>query len=306
MQLYESTREHAVATPDGRRLRVREAGDPAGAPVLVHHGMPSVGLVSVRSHEDALARGLRLVAWDRPGYPGSCRLPGRTVDAAARDAVVVADALRAGRFMAYGMSAGGPHALAVAALVPERVVAAAVMASPAPFDAAGLDWSAGRDGASRASLEQAVDDPEGYRGTLEEARGRLLASTPGTLHRELAHQLSPVDAAALSAGFAASVHARQTAALADGVDGWLDDTLALLRPWGFDVAEVRCPVLVVHGSHDQMSPPAHGRWLAAHLPRAEARLGGEHGHVRHTAGDPGPVHAWLRRQWELAEPLPPA
>jgi pimeloyl-ACP methyl ester carboxylesterase len=83
--------------------------------------------------------------------------------------------------------------------------------------------------------------------------------------------------------------------LAAGVDGWVDDNLAFVRPWGFELASIDRPVLVVQGGDDLMVPPGHGRWLAAHVPGCEARLEDAHGHltlVQHLVPE---IHAWLLR-----------
>jgi pimeloyl-ACP methyl ester carboxylesterase len=87
---------------------------------------------------------LHWVSYDRPGYGGSSPHDGRTAVSAAADVAAIADALGIGRFAVLGHSGGGPHALACAALLPERVMAAVSVSAPAPFDAAGLDWLAAR------------------------------------------------------------------------------------------------------------------------------------------------------------------
>jgi pimeloyl-ACP methyl ester carboxylesterase len=129
--------------PDGRRLEVLVAGPGNGMPLVLHRGTPS-GAVRYRPVEDAAARrGLRTVVWSRPGYGDSTARPGRSVADVAADTAAVLDALGAGRFVTLGMSGGGPHALACAALLPDRCAAAASVAGVAPFRAEGLDWLAG-------------------------------------------------------------------------------------------------------------------------------------------------------------------
>src|SRR4051812_49628842 len=109
----------------------------------MHHGTPSGGAPARWMAQDAASRGALLVGYDRPGYGGSARNPGRTVGDAAADTAAIADAFGAQQFRTWGVSGGGPHALACAALLPDRVVAAACLASVAPYDAAGLDYLAG-------------------------------------------------------------------------------------------------------------------------------------------------------------------
>ena len=91
--------------------------------------------------------------------------------------------------------------------------------------------------------------------------------------------VSAVDVGALTGDFAAYVAASFRQALANGIWGWFDDDLAFTRPWGFDLAGINVPVVVWQGGQDRMVPFAHGRWLAAHLPSARAKLLPEEGHL---------------------------
>jgi pimeloyl-ACP methyl ester carboxylesterase len=283
--------EHEVRTADGRVLQVREAGDPGGAPVLVHHTTPGSGLLAEAWAEDARARGIRLVGFDRPGYGGSDRRPDRSVGDLAADAAAVMDALGAGAFRTWGVSGGGPHALACAALLPERVTSAAVVGSVAPFGADGLDWMARMGPVSVAQFSAAVDGPQALRPLLARERAELVAGDPAWLVTRLASFLPPVDAVALTDEFADFVYAEMATGLRPGDDGWLDDDLALVRPWGFDPAAIAVPVLLLQGRQDLMIPFAHGQWLAARIPGVTAWLTDD-GHLSPLA-QVGRVHEWL-------------
>src|SRR4051794_14774368 len=145
-----------VTGPGDRTLCVHEAGDPGGRPIVVHHGTPTYGGLFHPWVADAEARGIRLVAYDRPGYGGSAPHRGRTVADAAADVAAIADAPGIDRFATWGISGGGPHALACAALLGDRVVGAASLAGVAPFDAAGLNWFAGMGEANLAEFGAAL------------------------------------------------------------------------------------------------------------------------------------------------------
>jgi pimeloyl-ACP methyl ester carboxylesterase len=129
-----------VPTPDGRTLAVEDAGDRGGYPVIVHVGTPGCRRLYGRTVADATSRGLRLISYDRPGYGDSTPSPGRSTAGCAGDVRVICDALGVDRLVMWGLSGGGPHVLACAALLPELVVAAAALCSLAPYDATGLDW----------------------------------------------------------------------------------------------------------------------------------------------------------------------
>jgi pimeloyl-ACP methyl ester carboxylesterase len=123
-----------------REFTVYDEGDPVGPAILVHHGTPGAGPPYSGWVGDAKARGARLIAYDRPGYGASTATPGRAIGDAALDAASIVDALGVQQFATWGVSGGGPHALACAALLPDRVTAACSIAGVGPFDADGLNY----------------------------------------------------------------------------------------------------------------------------------------------------------------------
>jgi pimeloyl-ACP methyl ester carboxylesterase len=286
-----------VKTNDRRTLRVHEGGDPDGAPVLVEHGTPMTGQLFGPHVEDARRRGIRLIGYDRPGYGGSTAHEDRSVADAAADVVAIADSLGLERIAVWGISGGGPHALACAALLPERVVGVASLASVAPSDAEDLDWTAGM---GEANLEEFEATRRGRAALEQYLRGEaegLLASDADQLVEALQSLLTPVDAAALTGELAAYMADSMLNALRGSIDGWLDDDLAFVEPWGFGVEEIRVPVLLWQGRQDRFVPPAHGDWLAARIPGVDARISDEDGHLTLLARRIPEVHAWLLQQF---------
>jgi pimeloyl-ACP methyl ester carboxylesterase len=161
-----------VRDHDGRRLSVDSLGDPEGKPVFLLHGTPG-GRGGPRPRGIVLYRlGIRLISFDRPGYPGSDRDPGRTVASAAENVRVIADYFGIDRFSVVGRSGGAPHALACAALLPDRVISAAALSSPAPHDADDLIWTAGMAASNvRAYGYARTGQCDALRAMLEELRG---------------------------------------------------------------------------------------------------------------------------------------
>jgi pimeloyl-ACP methyl ester carboxylesterase len=282
-----------VTTSDGRTLRVHERGDPGGVAVLVHHGTPMTGRLFAPHVEDAESRGIRLIGYDRPGYGGSTTQEDRSVADAAADVTEIADALALDRIAVWGISGGGPHALACAALLPDRVVAAASLASVAPADADGLDWLAGMGEANLEEFDATHRGRAALEAYLRHGADGLLASDADDLAAALESLLTPVDAAALSGELAAYLSGCLQDALRSGIDGWRDDDLAFDRPWGFAVDDIRLPVLLWQGEQDRFVPSAHGEWLASRIPGVEARISAEDGHLTLLARRVPEVHAWL-------------
>ena len=290
-----AVRESAIETADGRLLTVYDAGDPAGAPVLFHHGTPSSGLPYEPHVLLAETQGVRLLSYDRAGYGDSSRHAGRGVGDVAADAARIADALGLDRFGTWGLSGGGPHALACAALLPDRVAAAASAAGVAPYGAEGLDWLAGMGEANVAEFGAALAGEETLRPALEAEAEGMTGVTGPRFVEAMRTLLSPPDVAVVE-GRALGDHLAATFArgLARGVDGWLDDDLAFVRPWGFDPAAIERPVLAVQGEQDLMVPAGHGDWLAARIPGAEGWFSADEGHLTlFETRSVERIHEWL-------------
>jgi len=282
-----------VETADGRTLTVREAGDPNGIPVLVHWGTPSSSMLYEPHIRDAERRGIRLFSYDRPGYGHSTRQHGRTIADCAADVAAVCDALGVHRLSVWGVSGGGPHALATAALLPDRVAAAAALASVAPVDAEGLDFLEGMGEQNIVSFTAAQAGEESHRARHDIEAAEMLGATAEELVEVMSTLLGPADRNVLTTDFAQfMVDDFQAGAIA-GTNGWFDDEEAFVRPWGFEPASIRVPVLICQGEDDRFVPYGHGVWLAEHVPGCEAWLTPEDGHltlIEHRVPD---VHAWL-------------
>jgi pimeloyl-ACP methyl ester carboxylesterase len=281
----------AITTADGRSLGVREGGDPAGFPVVVQHGTPGSGLLWSEHRRLAEDQGIRLVAYDRAGYGGSSRDEGRSVAACAADVGAIADALDLDRYATWGVSGGGPHALAAAALCDDRLVAVASLAAVAPWEAEGLDWLEGMGEDNHIEFGKALEGESALRPFLEDVRNaKLDAEGLVGLLRTL---LGPADLAVLTGDFAEFMLEWQRVALVPGVEGWLDDDLAFLKPWGFDLAAIDRPVLLLHGEDDRFVPVSHGHWLAARIPGVEARITSDDGHLTLLVRRLREVNEWL-------------
>jgi pimeloyl-ACP methyl ester carboxylesterase len=198
------------------------------------------------------------------------------------------------RCVVWGFSGGGPHALACGALLDDLVAAVATIGSPAPFDAPGLDFLAGRPDEDREDYELFLSDRAEWERQGEQQREELLAMSAGELAEQWSAGKSAADRAMLPGEFGVWLHRAVQAALASSSEGWTDDDIALSHtPWGFDPASISIPVKVWHGLEDRFVPFAHGRWLAEAIPGAQAELRDHDGHLTVAAGRIGEVHEWL-------------
>jgi len=270
-----------VPTSEGRNLEVLTGGDPAGFPWLFHTGTPSAAVEAPLFEAFARYAGLRLITYSRPGYgrstPQLLAAP-QVVDDVA-DALTVLDALGVGEFITLGWSGGGPRALACAALLPHRCRAAGTLAGAGPNDADDLDFT---DGMATENIEEFAAAERGateYGAFLEKQLPELRDITAERVVESLGGLVTAVDAAALTGDYAAWLAAALRHAVAQGVVGWREDGLALVRPWGFDLASIKVPVSVWQGDQDAMVPFAHGEWLAENVPGARPHLLEGEGHL---------------------------
>lgn len=254
-----------VLITNWRRLTYRRTGNPRGFPVFLLHGTPGCRL-SVRPSDADLHRlGVHLITYDRPGYGRSDPHPGRSVADAADDVRAIADHLGLGRFAVMGRSGGGPHALACAALLPDRVTRAASLVGPAPFDAPGLDWLEGMVDLNRRQFRAAQ---LGARQLARIIFPQVVAmrADPEHLVRRLEAEASPGDRRTFrDPAYRAELVASITEAVGRSLDGWASDSLAFTRPWGFDPRWISVPTLLWHGVWDVFIPVTHALWLAEQI-----------------------------------------
>ncbi len=273
--------------PGGRTIAYEETGEPDAQPVVYCPGTPSSRLS--RHHDRGVYEraGVRVIAYDRPGYGGSTSLPGRDVAAGAADVAALADELSLARFGVFGVSGGGPHALACGALLGERVSRVAILVGAAPIDDPEFDALAGMSPGNIEEFEAARQGREALAPVLEryvEAMG----DDPMRAFDAIAHELPEPDQALLRQENVRAILRSSTGeAVRQGSEGWIEDNLAFVRPWGFSPSEVAVEVRLWQGELDVLVPRSHGEYLAARVPRASFELVPGAGHL-------------LFDQWELA------
>lgn len=267
-----------VPLPDGRELDTLVGGDPDGTGLLFQHGTPGDATRYETWFSDAGTRGLRTVAYSRPGYANSTRHARRTVASATDDVTALLDHLGIGTFMTVGGSGGGPHAVACAARLPDRCLASAALVTIAPWGSDGLDWFAGMAQTNIDEFGAALDGEDALREWMAAHGEEFRTITGPQIVSALGDALPPVDQAVATGEWADKQAAGIRRGLEPGFDGWVDDDLAFAKPWGFDLETIRVPVRIWQGELDRLVPWAHGQWLAERIPGAEFRLAKGHGH----------------------------
>jgi pimeloyl-ACP methyl ester carboxylesterase len=263
-QMWTPPGTHELTVTGGRVVRYCSYGPPDGYPVVSLSGTPGTRWERPDVISGFEWAGLRVIAPDRPGYGGSTRQPGRRVADVAADVRHIADAQGWRRFAVTGFSGGGPHALACAAVLASRVTRCAVVSCPAPFDASEGDQGVipGRD------ATRAPDEDFRLAGQGEQALRPYLADRAVAALTWVATEVADPDR---------RVRLR---AMYEGLDGWIDDDIALVHPWGFDLGAICVPVGLWRGADDSRVPRAYADWLLAHIPAAQ-------GHEYPGGHDPG-------------------
>jgi pimeloyl-ACP methyl ester carboxylesterase len=291
-----------LTTDSGRTLAFADWGDPDGFPIFSLHGTPGSRLGRHPDDDKVAAIGARVITYDRPGYGASSRHPGRVVADCVADVAAIADELGLDRFAVTGGSGGGPHCLAVAAGLPERVTRAACVVGVAPYDRLGDAFFDGMDPENIKEFGWALESEDRLTAELRrEADGMLtrMAADPETLLGDF--DIPEADRAILGRpDVAAVLRESMTEAVGTSVSGWVDDDLAFTRPWGFDVESVSVPTSVWWGTQDVLVPAGHGEWLARHVPNAITRIDDSGGHQMDPETRIGLLYNWLLNGGDLA------
>jgi pimeloyl-ACP methyl ester carboxylesterase len=255
---------------DGRTLAYAEYGSPKGLPIIHCHGTPSSRVEGDLTFSGTLAAelGVRIIVPDRPGMGRSDFQPERRIVDWPNDVLDLAAALDLDTFAVLGSSGGAPYAAACAALIPARIRVVGLLGGVAPLDDPGV--LAAMSAPLRIMVRLARFAPAVLRGlfrlNLRAMRGggqrggdRMAASFPEP-DRSLLQRPEIRD------GFMECFRE----SCRQGPRGPVWDVGLMARPWGFDLAAIKIPVLLWQGERDGNVPLAHGRYLAGAIPTCRA------------------------------------
>jgi pimeloyl-ACP methyl ester carboxylesterase len=263
-----------IILPDGRVLAYAAYGDPVGKPLFFFHGGNDSRLEAALLHDTARQMGIRVVAPDRPGYGRSDYQPNRSLLNWADDVAQLADVLAISQFAVVGHSGGGPHAAAVASVLPERLTGVTLVSSAAPPGSSNkgmhplfrmMNFFMGHSARlhrliTEQTAHQVKETPDSFFaqwGKMSAADGRLFKSRPDVTN-------------------IIAVEMRE--ALRQGIDGILQEHPLYKRPWGFELAKIGLPVHIWHGLADAQAAPGWSVYLAKYIPNAITHFIADEGH----------------------------
>jgi len=270
--------EGTAKARDGRTLAFVQRGAEDGVPVIVCHGTPGSRRSRHPDPEMYRRHGVRMVAYDRPGYGASDPNIGRSVADAASNIEAIADELGLDRFAVVGGSGGAPHALACGALLEERVLRVGALVTPAPSDTDDFDFYEGLAEVNVREFGAAIQGREAIEAFIQPYVDQL-RTDPDAVIEEIVSELPEVDREIASReGFRSIMRESFAEAARQGVRGWADDDLAFAKSWGFEPEDVHAEVRLWQGELDVLAPRTHGEYVASRLPNARFELleGGGH------------------------------
>jgi len=267
---------HTTA-PDGRTICFTEHGDPSGPPLFMFHGTPGSRLDHDPYDRPTAAR---IITIDRPGYGESDPQPDRRLVDWPGDVAAVADALGIDQFFVLGISGGGPHALACAALLPQRVRRVGVVCGVGPLDDPASD--AGMKPSNAMLNQLSRSDPKAVHDIADMmAAGITGANDPAELHALMtADDMPDVDRATMAhPAVQEMMYTTAKEGMRQGGDAFAIEMIMLAQPWGFALEDLTVEVRFLQGTEDVNVPLAHAEVMAARVPGATLTVMQGEGHM---------------------------
>ena len=263
--------------PDGRQLEYIDNGIASDHAIVLHHGSPIEMRFWTSTLDQLSGLGIRAIAFTRPGYGGSTRLPDRNLLDGNADLSNLLSHLDVNNFASIGWSAGGPPALASGLL--DGCVSISAIASPAPFDAHDLDFYSGMGeefakecAATVISLESAFEYKQAATAPFASfsAHDLINALTPRAQMPQYFDLYEVMGQELLDS---------LLSALTPDAMGYVEDDRAWLKPWGFKTEDINVDVDIWLGKNDVFIPAPHAEWLSRHTKHSTLHLLDDQDHI---------------------------
>jgi pimeloyl-ACP methyl ester carboxylesterase len=279
--------DRTVRLADGRVLGYAEYGSADGPPLFLFHGLPGSRLAAPEMWpgEPGTVQEpgrVRVIAPDRPGMGESSFQPGRRLTGWADDVRQLADSLEIQRFLAAGFSGGGPHALAVAHGLPERVIAVGSIAGAGMIGARDAREALRHANPTNRLIFALARRAPRLLWPLMAQHASAVRRQPGKVIDSAARdrRLPESDRQAMTdPGLRERMMAAASEAFRQGVRGAVHEAHICAKPWGFDPAAIQPPVYLWHGDQDTNVPVAMAQHLADRIPDNSLTIYPGEGHL---------------------------
>lgn len=260
---------------DGRNLEFYSNGIKSDKAILFMHGTPGDATTwkSWLSEIDSVTT----ISTSRPGYGLSDRQLGRSVADDLSNQKAILDFLGIKEFVSIGWSGGGPHSLNMTR--DERCKAAFTLAGVGEFGNADLDFLEGMGQENHDEFGAALLGEREIQNWMQVNAKAYKEVTGADLIAAFGGLIGDADKKALTPDVAETMASAFRSALARSFDGWVDDDLAFVRAFGFDLAKIDKPVIIWQGDEDFMVPHSHSVWLNSKIPNSQLKFVPGHGHI---------------------------
>ena len=244
---------------DGRELEILDNGINSESAIIFHHGTPGHANMWSGWLESAAAAGIRAIAYSRAGYGTSDRNPGRSVVSINNDIAQILDGKNITKFDSIGWSGGGPHC--IANTFEPRNLGAISLAGVGAYGVADLDFLEGMGPENHDEFGAALKGEAVIDQWMNDNAVGMKSVSGNDIREAFGGLIGDADKAVLEGDEADAMAASMRSALAVSFDGWIDDDLVFVKPWGFDLGAITKPVFLWQGDDDFMVPHAHSYGL---------------------------------------------
>ena len=262
---------------DGRILDLLDNHHDSKYAIIFHHGTPGDSTIWQAWHDDLATEPFRTIAVSRPGYSVSDRKSGRRVIDAYADHKEILDQFNIEHFVSIGWSGGGPHALAMS--LDSRCRGIITLAGVAQYGQSDLNFLEGMGVENHEEFGEAFKGEAPLREWMNANAIALKDVTGDEIREAFGGLLGDADKEVLAGEYANDMAGAMRRGLGNGFDGWIDDDLAFVQNWGFDIGHISVPVQLWQGDDDFMVPHSHSLWLASKIPTAEVKFTPGEGHL---------------------------